>query len=67
MQNKLFHTIPIHVADLINVIMDPVCLHYMSAYLHPASLGFPIMHPLCIIKLCEELVGDVSLTIVTTH
>ena len=31
------------------------------------SLGFPIIHTLCIIKLCEELVTEVSLTIVTAR
>ena len=34
---------------------------------YPASLGFPIIHTLCIIKLSEELVTEVSLTIVTAR
>ena len=47
---------------------DHGCIHYSSIIKlagYPASLEFPIMHPLCIIKLCEELVAEVSLTIVT--
>ena len=35
----------------------------LAVYL--ASLGFLIIHTLCIIKLCDELVAEMSLTIVT--
>ena len=40
-------------------------LYLLAGY--PASLGFPIIYTLCIIKLCEELVAEMSLTIVTAR
>ena len=40
-------------------------VNYYTLAGYPASLGFPIIHPLSIIKFCEELVADVSLMIVT--
>ena len=39
--------------------------NYIELAGYPASLEFPTIHTLCIIKLCEELVAEVSLAIVT--
>ena len=54
------------VVSLITYLSKQCSFIYILAG-YPASLGVPIIHILCIIKLREELIAEVSLTIVTAR